>query len=180
MLGVGQKFPEFNLKANISDDSQTAFIDVNNTTYPNKWLVIFFWPKDFTFVCPTEIVDFGRMNTEFLNRNAQVLGASVDAESVHLDWRQQRSELSKTPFPMLSDLRRELSTTLGILDPVDNVAQRATYIVSPEGIIRFVMVNDMKVGRNPQEILRVLDALQTGQLCPSSWHKGDAVIDLSK
>lgn len=176
MRTVGQAFPIFNLKGVISTNIDNAFIDINQTTYADKWQVFFFWPKDFTFVCPTEIAEFGRLNQEFVDRDVQLLGVSTDSEFVHLAWKQHKAELSNLPFPMLSDIKRELTQALGILDDNEGVAQRATFIVDPEKIIRFVMVTDLNVGRNPQEVLRVLDALQTDELCPCNWQKGDATI----
>lgn len=179
MLSVGQKFPEFNLKAAVNNDVKTAFTDINNKTYKGKWLVVFFWPKDFTFVCPTEIAEFGKLNKEFKDRDAQVLGASTDSEFVHLAWRQNHKDLNNLPFPMLADIKRELSQSLGILDPVEGVAQRATFIVDPDGIIRFTMVTDLSVGRNVKEVLRVLDALQTDELCPCNWEKGKDTLKVA-
>jgi len=179
MLGVGQKFPEFNLKATVSSDIKTAFKDVSNISYKGKWLVVFFWPKDFTFVCPTEIAEFGKLNKDFADREAQVLGASTDSEFVHLAWRQHKEELAHLPFPMLADIKRELTTSLGILDPQEGVAQRATYIVDPEGVIRFAMITDLSVGRNVKEVLRVLDALQTDELCPCNWQKGQDTLKVA-
>lgn len=179
MLAVGDNFPQFSMKATVSNDVKTAFQEVSNRTYKGKWLVVFFWPKDFTFVCPTEIEAFGKLNKDFQTRDAQVLGASTDSEFVHLAWRTQKKELNNLPFPMLADIRRDLSDALGILDKKEGVAQRATFIVDPEGIIRFVMVTDLSVGRNPQEVLRVLDALKTGELTPCSWQKGQATITVS-
>ncbi len=176
MIGVGERFPAFQLKGTVSNDVKSAFQEITPGTYAGKWLVVFFWPKDFTFVCPTEIAAFGALTEEFADRDAQVLGCSTDSEFVHLAWRQQHKELNRLPFPMLADLKRELTTALGILDPVEGVAQRATYIVDPEGVIRFVMVTDLNVGRNPQEVLRVLDALQTDELCPCNWQKGETTL----
>ncbi len=176
MLGVGEKMPAFSLQATVSTDPGKAFQKITDQDYPGKWKVYFFWPKDFTFVCPTEIAAFGKLNREFQDRDAQVLGGSTDSEFVHLAWRQSHPDLRELPFPMLADIKRELCAALGILDPKEGVAQRATFIVDPEGAIRFVSVNDLAVGRNPQEVLRVLDALQTDELCPCNWHKGDAVL----
>ena len=176
MLGIGDKLPAFNVAATISNDVHNAFTTVTHESYPGKWLVLFSWPKDFTFVCPTEIAEFGRLNNEFRDRDAQVLGLSVDSEFVHLAWRQHKEELNDLPFPMLADVKRELSQTLGIIDKSAGVAQRATFIIDPEGVIRFVMVTDLNVGRNPTEVLRVLDALQTDELCPCNWHKGEETI----
>ena len=179
MLGVGEKFPEYQVKATVSTDLKNAFKDVNQDTYEGKWKVYFFWPKDFTFVCPTEIAGFGKLNREFQDRDAQVLGGSTDSEFVHLAWRQNHQDLKSLPFPMLADVKRELCEELGILDPKEGVAQRATFIVDPDNIIRFVSVNDLSVGRNPEEVLRVLDALQTDELCPCNWHKGEPTLQVA-
>ena len=176
MLGIGKQFPKFNLKAVVSSDMKNAFVDVNNGTYKGKWLVVFSYPKDFTFVCPTEISGFAELNKQFKDRDAQILTMSTDSEFVHLAWRQSHKDLNNLPFPMLSDIKRELSTELGILDPNEGVAQRATYIVDPDGVIRFVYVTDLNVGRNPKEVLRVLDGLQTDELCPCNWEKGQETI----
>ena len=137
---------------------------------------MFFWPKDFTFVCPTEIAAFGKLNGEFADRDTQLLGASTDSEFVHHAWRVHHDDLRDLPFPMVADIKRELSAELGILDKTEGVAMRATFIVDPQGIIRFVSVNDLSVGRNPQEVLRVLDALQTDELCPCNWQKGQDTL----
>lgn len=176
MLGVGDLFPKFQVTATVSNDIKNAFTEINNDTYQGKWLVVFFWPKDFTFVCPTEIAAFGDLNQEFADRDTQVLGASTDSEFVHLAWRQHKEELNTLPFPMLADVKRDLTTGLGILDKNAGVAQRATFIVDPQGVIRFTMVTDLSVGRNPKEVLRVLDALQTDELCPCNWQKGEETI----
>jgi peroxiredoxin (alkyl hydroperoxide reductase subunit C) len=176
MLTVGDRFPEFALKAVVSLDHGKEFADVTSESHPGKWRVVFFWPMDFTFVCPTEIAEFGRRTPDFAGRGAQVLGASIDTHYVHLAWRQQHPELRALPFPMLADVKHELSRALGILHKQDGVALRATFIVDPEGTIRFASVNDLSVGRNVDEVLRVLDALQTNELCPCNWQKGEAVL----
>jgi len=175
MLTVGDKLPEFALKATVSENLETAFSTITNESYPGKWLVLFFWPKDFTFVCPTEIAEFGKKNGDFADRDAQVLGASVDSEFVHLAWRKDHKDLTGLPFPMLADLRKDLSGALGILDP-EGVAKRATFVVDPQGVIRFASVTDMNVGRNVNEVLRVLDALQTDELCPCNWQRGEETL----
>ena len=176
MLTIGDKFPAFNLKAVASTDPRQAFTEISDQTDAGKWKVVFFWPKDFTFVCPTEIASFGRLTDEFTDRDTVVYGVSTDSEFVHLAWRQNHEDLRDLPFPMLSDLKRELSSALGILDKSEGVCLRATFIVDPDGIIRFVAVNDLNVGRNTQEVLRVLDALQTDELCPCNWQKGEEVL----
>lgn len=178
MLGVGQKFPSFHLKATVSTDLASAFTEVGNEKFKGKWGVLFFYPKDFTFVCPTEIKAYADLNSEFKERDAVLMTCSTDSEFVHLAWRQHKDELKNLPIPMLADIKRELSMALGILDEKEGVAQRATYIFDPEGIIRHVTVNDLSVGRNPKETLRVLDALQTDELCPCNWQKGQATIEV--
>ena len=176
MSGIGQRFPEFALTGVVSSDAAKAFQPFTHESFPGKWQVVFFWPKDFTFVCPTEIAAFGKLEREFRARDAQLLGVSIDSEFVHLAWRREKEELKELPFPMLSDIKRELSSALGILDPRAGVAQRATFIVDPEGVIRFVYVTDLSVGRSPEEVLRVLDALQTDELCPCNWQKGEETL----
>jgi alkyl hydroperoxide reductase subunit AhpC len=160
MLTVGDRLPSFALKGVVSTDPKTAFTDVTHESFKGQWKVLFFWPKDFTFVCPTEIVGF----------------AEFDGEFVHLAWKQSREDLGQVPFPMLADIKRELSTALGVIDRAEGVALRATFIVDPDNVIRFVSVNDLSVGRNPQEVLRVLDALQTDELCPCNWSRGEETL----
>jgi len=179
MLSVGAPFPQFKVKATVSTDLNNAFIDIDNNTYAGKWLVVFFYPKDFTFVCPTEIAAFGAMNAQFADRDAQVLTGSTDSEFVHHAWRAHHKDLKDLPFPMLADVKRELTSALGILDANEGVAQRATFIVDPQGIIRFVYVTDLSVGRSPQEVLRVLDALQTDELCPCNWKQGEETLKVA-
>ena len=176
MTGVGQRFPQFALTGVVSGNPEKAFQPVSSDSFAGKWQVLFFWPKDFTFVCPTEIAAFGKLDKEFRARDAQLLGVSIDSEYVHLAWRRDKEELRNLPFPMLADVKRELSGALGILEPEAGVAQRATYIVDPQGVIRFVYVTDLSVGRSPEEVLRVLDALQTDELCPCNWQKGDETL----
>jgi len=176
MIGIGKQFPRFELKGTVSSDLNHAFQTFTHDSFPGKWTVVFFWPKDFTFVCPTEIAAFGKLNREFQARDAQILGVSIDSEFVHLAWRQAKEELQSLPFPMLADIKRELSGSLGILDPSEGVAQRATFIVDPQGVVRFVYVTDLNVGRSPEEVLRVLDALQTDELCPCNWQKGEETL----
>lgn len=176
MLSVGQKFPQFSLTGVVSNDLVHGFKNFDSASQPGKWQVVFFWPKDFTFVCPTEIAAFGKLNREFADRDAVLYGVSTDSEFVHLAWRKDKEELRNLPFPMLSDIKRELTTALGVLDAEAGVAQRATFIVDPQGVIRFVYVTDLNVGRSPEEVLRVLDALQTDELCPCNWKKGEETL----
>ncbi|HET6492905.1 MAG TPA: peroxiredoxin [Burkholderiales bacterium] len=168
--------PRFDVPAVVSTDPDKAFDRITSESNAGKWKIVFFWPKDFTFVCPTEIAAFGKLNADFNDRDAVVYGVSTDTEYVHLAWRRSHPDLKALPFPMLADIKRELSTALGILDKKEGVALRATFIIDPENVIRFVSVNDLNVGRNPEEVLRVLDALQTDELCPCNWQKGEAFL----
>lgn len=176
MLTVGDHFPEYELTACVSLDAENAFSTIDHKSYEGKWRVVFFWPKDFTFICPTEIAEFGRLNGEFADRDTQVLGASVDNEFVHFAWRKDHPDLRELPFPMLADVKRELAAAAGVLGP-DGVAQRATFIIDPNNEIQFAMVTAGSVGRNVTEVLRVLDALQTDELCPCNWSKGDQTLN---
>ncbi len=178
MLGVGDKFPIFEMQAVVNIDKGKEFRPIGHESFPDKWKIYFFWANDFTIICPTEIAAFGKLNGEFAARDAQILGVSVDSEYVHLAWRNNHADLKNLPFPMLADVKRNLCEQLGILDPVAGVPQRATFIVDPESVTRFVYVTDMTVGRNPQEVLRVLDALQTDELCPCNWQKGQNTLHI--
>lgn len=185
LLTIGDQFPAFSLNAVIGGDlSQVEasapddyFATVTSDDAPGKWKVIFFWPKDFTFVCPTEIATFGRLHDEFEDRDAVVYGASVDNEFVHFQWRVQHPELKNLPFPMLSDLNRELASATGALN-ADGVADRVTFIVDPDNQVQFASVTAGSVGRNVEEVLRVLDALQSEELCACNWRKGEPTIDV--
>jgi alkyl hydroperoxide reductase subunit AhpC len=178
MLTVGDTFPTFALKAVKAGpeglDLKTCFTDITSESDAGKWKIVFFWPKDFTFVCPTEIVAFGKLSGDFADRDAVVYGVSTDNEFVHVNWRLNHADLRDLPIPMLSDIKHELSAACGILDKSEGVALRATFVVDPQDIIRFASVNDLSVGRNPQEVMRVLDALQSDELCPCNWNQGDA------
>jgi peroxiredoxin (alkyl hydroperoxide reductase subunit C) len=176
MLTVGDKFPQFALQAVVSRDKGKEFTEINDKSHHGKWQVFFFWPMDFTFICPTEIAEFSKRSGDFSDRDAQVLGVSTDTHFVHLAWRNHHDDLRDLKIPMVADTKRELSQALGILHR-DGVPLRATFIVDPEGIIRWVSVNDLSVGRNVAEVLRVLDGLQTDELCPCNWQKGDATLN---
>ena len=176
MLGIGSCFPQFSLTGVTSSEDDNAFTTITSEFNPGKWKLYFFWPKDFTFICPTELVGFSNLNEEFAKRDCVIYGGSTDSEYVHLAWRQHNQALRGLKFAMLSDIKHELCHALGIIDHIEGVAQRATFLVDPENKIRFVYVNDLDVGRNPHEVLRVLDALQTGEKCPCAWSKGDATI----
>lgn len=176
MLTIGDKFPSFSLQACVSRTQGEEFKTITENDYEGKWKVFFFWPMDFTFICPTEIAEFGKANGDFDDRDAVILGGSTDTHYVHLAWRNDHEDLKDLPFPMLADTKRELSEALGILHKDAGVCLRATYIVDPDGIIRWVSVNDLSVGRSVPETLRVLDGLQTDELCPCNWEKGQPTL----
>jgi alkyl hydroperoxide reductase subunit AhpC len=180
IVGLGSRFPVFKKKAVVSTEKGKEFTDITSddlTNKPGQWTVMFWWPKDFTFVCPTEIAGFNKAINEFKDRNAQVIGASTDSEFVHLAWRKDHADLKDLKFPMLADTSKSLAEELGILTADEKVAYRVTYIIDPDGIIRWVSAYDLSVGRNVDEVLRVLDALQTDELCPCNWTKGEATLN---
>ena len=180
LLTIGDQFPSYSLTSVVDIDQanpEDAFVQITDKTYEGKWRVVFFWPKDFTFVCPTEIAAFGKLNGEFQDRDTQVLGVSVDNEFVHRAWRLDHKDLRELPFPMMADVKRELSAAAGVLNK-DGVADRATFIIDPNNEIQFVMVTAGSVGRNVDEVLRVLDALQTDELCPCNWKSGDETLSV--
>jgi alkyl hydroperoxide reductase subunit AhpC len=176
LLGIGEKFPEFSLPAVVSIEKGKEFKEISSKDLSGKWAVVFFWPMDFTFVCPTEIADFNTQLKAFQDRDTLLLGGSTDSHYVHLAWRHAHPDLKNLGYPMLADHKMELSEALGILHPQEKVPLRATYIVDPDGIVRWVSVNDLSVGRNTKEVIRTLDALQTDELCPCNWEKGKATL----
>lgn len=173
---IGSKFPEFKKQAVVSIEKDKEFEEITNQVHEGKWMVMFWWPKDFTFVCPTEIAEFNNNFEEFNDRDTVLIGASTDSEFVHLAWRHDHEDLRDLKFPMLADTSKSLAEELGILEANEKIAYRATYIVDPEGIVRWVNINDLSVGRNVEEVLRVLDALQTDELCPCNWKAGEETL----
>jgi lipoyl-dependent peroxiredoxin subunit C len=176
MLTVGDKLPEFSLHACIGSEQGKEFTTINNDSFPGKWLVLFFWALDFTPLCPTEIEAFSEQNEAFKSRNAVVLGGSIDSHYVHLGWRNADPRIQSVKFPMLADIKHELSAALGILHNKEGVPLRATFIVDPQGIIRYACTHDLHTGRNVDEVLRTLDAIQTGAACPVNWKKGQKTL----
>ncbi len=175
-ISVGSRFPEFNKKSVVSIEKGKEFKDISNKDMEGKWTVMFWWPKDFTFICPTEIAEFNKNYSNFTDRETVLFGASTDSEFVHHAWRMHHADLRDLKFPMIADTSKSLAEELGILAGDEKVAYRATYIVDPEGIVRWVCINDLSVGRNVAEVLRVLDALQTDELCPCNWTKGEETL----
>ena len=176
IIGVGSKFPSFSKKVVVSIETGKEFSDLTSDSLSGKWTVMFWWPKDFTFVCPTEIAEFDNAYEQFAKAGAQLIGASTDSEFVHLAWRNSHTDLKDLHFPMLADTSKSLAEELGILEKDERVAYRATYIIDKDAVIRWVCINDLSVGRNVGEVVRVLNALQTGALTPCNWRQGDATL----
>lgn len=171
MLGVGDRIPDFKVVGvkpkfmQHEQNGESAFEELTQESFSGKWKVIYFYPKDFTFVCPTEIAEFGRLASEFDDRDAVVLGGSTDNEFCKLAWRRDHPDLAEHAAWQFADSTGSLVDGLGIRSE-EGVALRATFVVDPHGVIQHVYVNNLNVGRNPQDTLRVLDGLQTDELCP--------------
>ncbi len=174
MLTVGDRFPSFALTGVYGAEDEFLFEEITTANLRGLWSIIFGYPEDITFVCPTELLCYNALHSEFTERSATIYALSTDKPHSHLGWRQSRKDLGEIRYAWLADVDHDLSRRLGIL--VEGRCLRATYIVDPELIIRHVTVNDGSVGRNPKETLRVLDALQTGELTPCGWAKGDPTL----
>ena len=174
MLTVGDKLPAITVPVQ-QGSALPAGETLDLAETGGKWKIVFFWPKDFTFVCPTEIIGYGELAQDFADRDAQLIGASTDTDFVHHAWRQADERL-QLDFPWIADNKKELANALGIVDREAGVAYRATFIVDPDNVIQHVTVNGLNVGRNPQETLRILDALQTDELCPCNWQAGEETL----
>lgn len=169
MLQVGQQAPAFEAEA-LSGDQ---FVRVRLQDQRGKWVVLFFWPLDFTFVCPTEVTAFSKRLEEFKKLNAVVIGGSTDSKFTHLAWTEK---IGKIEFPMLADITKQVSQDYGVLIEDQGIALRGLFIIDPDGILRYQVVHDLSVGRNVDEVLRVLEALQTGELCPIDWEAGEPTL----
>lgn len=170
MLQVGQPAPDFKMEG----VSGKEFKEFALSELRGRWVVLFFYPLDFTFVCPTEIVGFNDRYSEFKKLNAEILGASVDSKFSHLAWISQ--ELGDLHYPLLSDITKDVARKYGILIEQQGISLRGLYIIDPNGILRYELVHDLGVGRSVDETLRVLEALQTGELCPIDWKKGKKTL----
>ena len=181
MKGVGEKINDFNVigvKPKFTqheENGESAFETIDEKSFPEKWKVIYFYPKDFTFVCPTEIVEYAKLNQDFMDRDCVVLGGSTDNEHCKLAWRREHQDLNKLNQWSFSDTEGTLVDSLGIRSD-EGVALRATFIVDPHNVIQHITVNNLNVGRNPTETLRILDALQTDELCPCNRPVGGSTI----
>lgn len=166
---VGQNASEFTLQGIVGD----KFKDISLDEYKGKWVVLFFYPLDFTFICPTEITEFSKRDSEFKAKNTQVLGVSIDSVYSHRAW---LKELGNLNYPLLSDITKEVSRKYGVLLEDKGIALRGTFIIDPEGKLRYQLIHDLGIGRSVEEILRVLNALQTGELCPVEWKPGKSTL----
>lgn len=185
MLGIGDKLPNFSVtgvkpKFNRHEENGvSAFETITQDSFQGKWKVFFFYPKDFTFVCPTEIVEFAKLNDDFADRDCIVLGGSTDNEFCKLAWRREHKDLNALNQWSFGDSNGSLVDGLGIRDRENGVAFRATFIVDPHNVIQHVSVNNLNVGRNPKETLRILDGLQSDELCACNRPVGGDTIDAS-
>lgn len=172
---VGQPAPEFTLDGVVGTEPGKEFSTISLSDYSGKWLVLFFYPLDFTLVCPTEIKGFNEALPQFKKLGAEVLGVSVDSKFSHLAWI-KRGDLGKLNYPLLSDLKKEAAEQYGVLDEAEGVAQRGLFVIDPKGVLQYQVVHNMDVGRSVEETLRVLEALQSGALCPLGWKPGQKAI----
>lgn len=172
---VSGQAPDFTLDAVVGTERGKEFRKVTLSEYRGKWVVLFFYPADFTFVCPTEIKAFNASLDAFRKLNAEVLAASVDSKFSHLAWL-KRGDLGELHYPLLADFKKEVASRYGILNEREGVALRALFIIDPQGIIQHQSVNSLSVGRNVDEVLRILEALQTGELCPINWKPGQKTL----
>lgn len=172
---VSRPAPDFTLEAVVSTEAGKEFKTISMADYHGKWLVLFFYPADFTFVCPTEIKGFNENLKRFQELGAEVVGASTDSKFSHLAWI-KRGDLGDLKYPLLADFNKDLTRAYGILEEGKGVALRGLFIIDPQGILQYAVVHNLDVGRSVDETIRVLEALQTGSLCPLGWKPGQKTI----
>jgi len=180
-LLVGNKAPVFKGKAVVGGDSanlnpDNAFKQISLEDYKGKWVVFFFYPLDFTFVCPTEIASMGDHYAEFQKLNAEVIGCSTDSHHSHLAWRIHEKDLKTLPYPLLADFTGEVSRSYEVYKGDTGYALRGLYIIDPDGVMQYSVIHPENVGRNAEEVLRVLAALQTGEKTACGWKPGDKTL----
>ncbi len=166
--------PDFCLQG--YDRSSDSFKDYKLEDYKGKWVCLFFYPLDFTFVCPTELVAFNEALGEFESRNCQVLTASTDSKYTHKGWCDADPQLAGLKYPMLADGTHQLSRDYGVLKEDAGIAVRGIFLIDPEGTCQWLAIHGLSVGRNVEEVVRVLDALQTGENVPCNWKKGEKTL----
>ena len=165
---IGQPAPQFVAPAVVSGGD---FKDINLADYKGKWVVLFFYPLDFTFVCPTEITQFRDSLKDFKAAGAEVLGVSIDSVHAHRRW--IKDDLGELGYPLIGDVTKRMSRDYGVLLEDKGIATRGTFIIDPEGRIQYMGIHNLNVGRDAGEILRVLNGLKSGELCAAGWKKGD-------
>jgi len=177
---IGQQAPDFEAVAVMSDG--TFKDDFKLSDYRGKYVVLFFYPLDFTFVCPSEIIEFSKKAEEFKSRGAEVIGVSVDSQFSHWAWRNTAINdggIGEVAYPLVADLKKTISRDYGVLLD-DSVALRGTFLIDKEGVIQAMVVNNLPLGRNIDEAIRMVDALQHvenhGEVCPAGWNKGDEAM----
>ncbi len=175
---VGKKAPEFTAAAVLPDGSIKG--DFSLADYHGKYIVLFFYPLDFTFVCPTELIAFSRRIKAFEERGVQVIGCSIDSQFTHVAWRNTPVEdggIGAVKFPLVADVKHEICRAYDVEFADAGVAYRGAFLIDEKGIVRHQVVNDLPLGRNVDEMLRMVDALQFtekyGEVCPAGWNKGD-------
>ena len=173
-LSIGAPAPDFRCGAYdpAADNVEAAY---SLSDFRGKWVLLFFYPLDFTFVCPTELIRLGEMQAEFEKADCQILGASVDSAFSHQAWFKSDKRLASVKFPILSDLTKDLGFDYGCLHP-DGMHLRGAFLIDPDGVLQSITVNNLPVGRNPEEILRTLKAFQSGDLCPVNWNEGEKTL----
>jgi peroxiredoxin 2/4 len=170
ILKINSKAPEFDLKGSHNGEFKTY----KSSDFLGKWLVLFFYPSDFTTVCPTEVVGFHRAISEFQTRNTEIIGCSVDSVNVHKAWAES---LGGVDYPLLADVHHSTCIDYNVFIDDEARALRGTFIIDPEGLLKWYQISDNSVGRSVEEVLRVIDAIQSGKLCPLGWQKGDKTLN---
>lgn len=168
VLAIGKPAPSFTAGAYHNGNID---LKISLSDYRGKWVLLFFYPLDFTFVCPTELIELGKMQEEFEAEGCQILGASVDSVHSHKGWADADERIKNIGFPILSDMTKELSFDYGVLHD-EGMSLRGSFLIDPEGILQSMTVNNLPVGRNVEEHLRTLRAFKTGDLCPVNWEQG--------
>ncbi|HMU40508.1 MAG TPA: peroxiredoxin [Pseudomonadota bacterium] len=171
-IQVAQKAPEFKTQALVGKEFKT----ISLSDYAGRWVLLMFYPMDFTFVCPTELVGLNDKHQDFADRDCVVLAASTDTVFSHLGWTRADARLANLKYPILADVTKSISRDYGVLLEDKGFALRGTFLIDPAGVLRWASIHDTTAGRSIDEMVRVLDALQTGELCPVNWKKGDATL----
>ncbi|EKD63305.1 MAG: Strongly similar to peroxiredoxin (Thioredoxin peroxidase) [uncultured bacterium] len=169
-IKIGSQAPTFQMEGYHKGEKKNYSL----ADYKGKWVVLFFYPLDFTFVCPTELIELSKKSAEFESSNAQILGVSVDSVYSHEAW--SKKDLGDLNYPLLSDLTKKVSADYGVLMEDKGISLRGAFIIDPDGFLKSYIVNDVTIGRNVEELLRLVKAFQTGDLCPVGWKPGDKTL----